>query len=270
MSAALISSRIGQPLTITKGQFYEMRDSGLVEFCNHTHTHRNLTELAEIEIDEEIRLCEEWLEAHGVAKAKHLVYPFGGQNADIHRIVSRYVHSGLRGNNHIVDQNLTVSSFALNRTSFEETLDFHKSKIDEAVAVNGLIISNVYAHYETFDARKMKDVIDYALSKGMKFSDFSDAYTDFANIIELRDYTGNPSNAILGSISASGKRDGIFADPSILGIYGLSGLTLFLRGEYLFLTIVLHQLRLEVGNRVFDDTRIGFVGSNKNLNFKLL
>lgn len=221
ISAALISSRVGQVVsTITMPQFYEMRDSGLVEFCNHTHTHQNLTNLTPEQAEEEIRLCEEWLESHGVGGTKHLVYPFGGQNTTVQHIASKYVHSASRSNNHLIDPaGGTISSFALNRIIMEADIELIKSKIDEAVLKNGWIILNVHAHYPEFSEAKLREVIEYALNAGMKFDNFSNPFKDFANVVEVQDFTGTTPSGLLGVISASGRRTGIFGTDS-------SGLTI--------------------------------------------
>lgn len=210
ISAGLISGRMGDhhPNTITMAQFYEMRDSGLVEFCNHTHSHQHLTQMTVEEAVEDVRKCEEWLEAHGCAKAKHLIYPFGDYSNDMWAGISKYVHSATRSNNHIINPDGgTISTFSLNRVVFEADTSLIKQRIDDAVATNGWLILNTHAGFDTFSESKMREIIDYALEQGMEFDNFSNPYQNFSNILQVYDIGGE---GLLGTISASGVRRGIF------------------------------------------------------------
>lgn len=198
ISSALISGRIGvNPNTITYAQFLEMKDSGLVEFVNHTHTHQRLDELTEEEIDYEIRTCQEWLENEGVY-TKHLVYPFGAYNNTIRRVAARYVESATRYGGGYFDPSTDVlDSYLITRVSFELDTQEIKNLIDGAVANNGWIILNTHAQYPTFSVSKLEEIIDYAQGLGCQFLKYSDAYELYGNISEIRDpRTGDLVSAI--------------------------------------------------------------------------
>src|SRR5699024_7569777 len=138
ISAAAITSRIEtRPNYITIEQLVEMRDSDHIEFCNHTNNHVHLAELTDEEIDEEIRLAENFLNSHGIY-SKHLVYPFGSVNDNVEEIASKYVNSATQSRDEINDTtNQLLRTYRVSRMVLERDIDFLKQKIDEAISANG-------------------------------------------------------------------------------------------------------------------------------------
>lgn len=199
LTAAVVSSRVGNHSnTISYAQFLEMRDSGLVEFVNHTHEHVHLDELSEEEIDYQIRTCQEWLYEQGIFTS-HLVYPFGRINATIRRIASKYVASASKTNGLINNPNTSVlDSYFINRVNFDSSIQTIKNRIDEAKNSNGWIIVNT--HSQTVEPSKFIEMIDYAISEGLEIESFEKAYVKFNNILELRNYNGD----LITGISARG------------------------------------------------------------------
>jgi len=145
---------------ITESQFKEMvADKDIVEFVNHTHSHIRLTELNVEEIENEIRLCQEFIESYGIY-TRHLIYPFGKVNDEIINIASKYVDSATKTNGKIINpKSPDYNLFMLNRMSFESELDKIENNILKAIETNGCIIINIHAQYETFSIEKLKKII---------------------------------------------------------------------------------------------------------------
>lgn len=206
ITAAAITSRIGNHNShITLNEFNEMKNSGLVEFVNHTHDHVHLAELnTEQEIDYQIRKAEEWLRNHGVF-TRHLVYPFGSFDERVRRIAAKYVDSGSRSGGDIFDpKHEILDSYRIRRISFEWEISDILEKIDEAKNKNGLLVINTHAHYETSVINKLEEIINYVESLGGVFKKFSEAYADFGNVLELRE-----GERLLAGISATGYLGGL-------------------------------------------------------------
>ena len=211
INAAVISDRINNEenemyeRTISIDEFLEMKNSGLIEYCNHTSTHRHLAELTEEQIHQEIRDCEKFLESHGIF-TKHLVYPFGSTNQTVKEIASRYINSASKANGLIVDpKNEVPDTFNLNRVVFEEEITTIKDRINQAKNNNGWLIINTHSQYDTFNIEKLDEIIDYATLEGLDIITVSEGYRRFGNVAELRS-----GSFLRGGISALGYREGIF------------------------------------------------------------
>ncbi|MFC3900398.1 polysaccharide deacetylase family protein [Aliicoccus persicus] len=141
-------------------QFLEMKkDKNIVEFVNHTHSHIRLTELDYNEIDTEIRLCQEFLEEHGIFTS-HLIYPFGKVNDQIMKIASKYVSSASKTNGKIVDFNhADYNKYLLNRVAFETEIEKIEKDMIEAARCNGCLIINIHTQYSTFSTEKLGEIV---------------------------------------------------------------------------------------------------------------
>ena len=185
-------------------EFLEMKDDPLVEFVNHTHTHARLTELNEKEIREEIRLCEEFLNSHGIY-TKHLVYPFGAVNDDIKRIATDYVYSSSKSSGRIVNpSDRILDSMQIDRIVFETEMSVFRDKIAEAASVGGCVLINSHSQYDTFDTVKLGQIVDEAKTAGLDVVHYSEAFRRFGNVVELR----NENRELESGISAGGYVEG--------------------------------------------------------------
>lgn len=201
-SVAVVTSRIGtRENTITYEQFTEMKNDPLVEFVNHTRDHVRLTELTDSEIHEQIRDAEMWLRREGIY-TRHLVYPFGDFDNRVRRIASQYVDSASAVGSQVFRPDIHIlDSMYINRTTIEQSIDIIKARIDLAAENRGLFVLNT--HSQTVPTDKLQEVISYALNKGLQFKNFSDAYEDFSNIMELRRH-----GELIAGISATGFSQG--------------------------------------------------------------
>lgn len=215
ITSALISSRIDNrdpSHTITYAQFLEMKESGLVEFVNHTHEHVRLNELTEEEIDYQIRACQEWLQNEGIY-TRHLVYPFGAYNDLVIKVASKYVDSAtIYGGSFFNPKSEVLDNYLVRRAQFEKPINTLKSYMDGAVANNGWVIINTHSQYETFDVNKLNEIFDYAETNGIEIKTYTEAYEKFRNIIEVRDEAnplfvigaGGVSNIVESAITPNG------------------------------------------------------------------
>lgn len=194
---------------ISINEFNEMKESGIVEFVNHTHTHPRLTELTEKQIREEIELCEKFLNDNGIY-TKHLVYPFGAVNDDIKKISSDYVYSASKSNGLIIDPlNNVLDSMHLNRIVFETEMSTFKNNMVQAVETGGCVLINSHSQYDTFSTEKLDEIISEARKLDMEIVTYSQAFKHFANAIEIRD----DDNSLIGGVSGYGYKDGNFKIP---------------------------------------------------------
>lgn len=80
-----------------------------IELGIHSYAHQNYKHLSPEEIDEDLRLCDNWLEQHELKTVKVLAYPYGGthrkkpeSNAKVKQILARHGYwFGLRIGNRI-------------------------------------------------------------------------------------------------------------------------------------------------------------------------
>jgi peptidoglycan/xylan/chitin deacetylase (PgdA/CDA1 family) len=78
----------------------EMRDSGLVAFASHSHSHINLLENG-VDLDLELRVSKEILEEKLDTKIESFVFPFGKYNQDILKESKKYYKYNFRIGNAI-------------------------------------------------------------------------------------------------------------------------------------------------------------------------
>ncbi len=84
----------------TYKELKEMRDSGLVEFASHSHSHINLLE-NEVDLNLELRVSQEILEEKLGVKVDSFVFPFGKYNQSILKEAKKYYKYNFRIGNAI-------------------------------------------------------------------------------------------------------------------------------------------------------------------------
>ena len=162
------------------------------EFASHTVTHSVLTNLTEAEIESELKNSKLELERLGF-KVNAIVYPTGESNETVERIAKKYYKSGYRYQQGV--NSGVIDSFRIYRvplggyynTEGQDTLEFYKSKVDEAVSNNGWVIFCMHPYADTFDATQqlyLKDLIEYIQSKNILITTLSDGYKIHGNMLE--------------------------------------------------------------------------------------
>lgn len=162
------------------------------EFASHTVTHSVLTSLTEEEIDNELKNSKTQLESLGF-KINTIVYPTGASNETVERIAKKYYKSGYRYqqgvNSGVIDsfRIYRVPLGAYYNTTGQDTLEFYKSKVDEAIANNGWVIFCLHPYADTFDTTQqqyLRNLIEYVQEKNILITTLSDGYKIHGNMLE--------------------------------------------------------------------------------------
>lgn len=198
ITIAAITSRVGtSELSMTLQQLKECQESGM-EVQSHTHTHQALATLTYAEQENEIRSAKEWLQNNGFS-SDVIIYPFGSTNADTYEITNRYHSAGIyidsgssllnnppirREKLERVYYNLTTPVTEGDKNRIQQC----KNKIDEAITSNSWIIIGLHCFYEGFNPEGLREVIQYAKSKGVEIVSLKRGLELYSNIIDLPDF----------------------------------------------------------------------------------
>ncbi|PEE42785.1 BppU family phage baseplate upper protein [Bacillus pseudomycoides] len=192
MTIPLVTSAMDvDPNYMTWSQVKEMSDLG-VEFCSHTHTHARLSDITEAQIIKEYEDSKKKLRERGY-NDRLIVYPYGADSELVRKKTREYFEVGVD-----VDEGINyppLSTFQLKRVTLAEatnnTLDYYKSKVDEAIIGKGWLIFKSHSQYESFDSSQIqiiKDLIDYIHSKGVDIVSLSQGLRVIGNIMDVGDY----------------------------------------------------------------------------------
>ena len=200
---------------ISYDEFLEMRDSGIVEYVNHTHTHPRLYGLSDQQLEDEILQCQNFLTENGIF-TKHFVYPYGEVDNRIKSIVANHLHSGSKSNGLAIRTDNKINDmYELNRMVFEEELSTFENRINNISEHGGLIIINTHSAYETFNTEKLNTIINMAKNKDIEIVHMSEALEKISNAIEIRDEENN----LIGGVSHTGYTEGIFTKDTLFKNY---------------------------------------------------
>lgn len=209
ITAGAITGRINNhEHTITLDEYYEMQDSGLVEFVSHTVTHRNIaTGMQLYEAEEELVQSKNWLIEHG-GNPYYFIPPFGGDSPETVELIKKHYKGSFKTFSSGYITNPPVISTAIRRSDFEVTkvdLPTQKSRLDEALQNNSLIVVNTHSGYSTFDKSDFRELLEYAISIGLDIVTTSEAMNHFGNLVEL---SSLPTDEDYGVIDANGNTHG--------------------------------------------------------------
>lgn len=191
---AVISGYAGRSDQLTDNHLAELHALGW-EFAAHTHNHVHLPTLTKGQQEEEFRLSKEFLEKKGY-KCDYIVYPFGEHNQDTRDAARKYFRFGVETGGKVADY--PVNTYAISRVSVgayfdgptKNTLDYYKSKFDEAYANNKWIIFMLHPHDSAFNATQqqyLKDLITYIKGFNVPFMTVGDAYNEMGNMVTVGD-----------------------------------------------------------------------------------
>jgi peptidoglycan/xylan/chitin deacetylase (PgdA/CDA1 family) len=209
---AIISSFIGNGGYMNLSQIQELNALGW-EISSHTVSHVSLSTLAtDAEIINEVVNSKNTLTSLGF-NIKNLVYPYGGHNLTVRNIVKQYYRSAVQ-----VGGGLNagaLKTFSLRRVALgsyfdtgtnTNTLDYYKSKVDEAIANNSWVIFMMHPHSVDHDATQqqyLSDLIDYIKSKNVSILNLDNALDSVGNIMDVGDNHDGTLEYV--SISSEGK-----------------------------------------------------------------
>jgi peptidoglycan/xylan/chitin deacetylase (PgdA/CDA1 family) len=195
ISLAVVPGWRNQVGQLSDAQLDELYGMGW-EFASHTYNHPHLPELSEEEQDYELRASKEWLEAKGY-KCDYIVYPFGEHNEITRKVAKKYYRFGVQTGGAIVDYPL--KTYAINRVSVgvffdgvgKDTLDYYKSKFDEAYAKKQWVIFMLHPRpTEASQLPLISALIDYIKTfPEVPFMTVGDAYDQMGNMLAVGDGT---------------------------------------------------------------------------------
>ncbi|GAA0825239.1 polysaccharide deacetylase family protein [Clostridium tertium] len=167
------------------------------EFASHTVDHLQLGTLTPEEMDYQLRESKKQMEDVGY-KVNTIVYPVGSANVITKRLSKKYYDCGFLYDN---KNNIgMLDSFSIHRIPFGSyyignkdevsTLEYYKSKIDEAFSNNGWVIFCLHPYHADNDATQLgylEEVIKYAQSKNFIFTTLHEGYKIHGNLVESGD-----------------------------------------------------------------------------------
>lgn len=168
------------------------------EFMAHTTAHTNLTTHATAEeVEADVKGNKEFMESKGL-KVESIAYPFGGNNAMIRDVCSKYFRTGHlagapTGNTYPLNS-MAIQRYPLGGTGKapeQDTLDYYKSLVDTALANKQWLVLMTHAFQNTVGQNQMlSDVIDYVKSKSIPIVTVKTAHELIGNSVEVRDQVG--------------------------------------------------------------------------------
>jgi len=163
------------------------------------HHSADLTTMPLSEAEQILRTVKEKMNANGI-DVYSFVYPHGGHNADIRKIIRKYYKSAVGTTGRI--NKLPIKQYSMNRCALgplalpgQDTLEYYKSVIDEAVANNNWVIFMTHIGEMTpTQIEHLEQVIDYTISLGVEVVNLRDGIELYGNVIFAGDYNGTAND----------------------------------------------------------------------------
>lgn len=197
-NAAVITGKIGVSGYITASQLREMYDAGW-EMLGHTYSHNPNLSIYPDDADLDYELgagCKTILENLGF-KVNGFVYPQGVSDVRIRSFTRKYYtysfgDTGVNKGDFINSMNIKRVPLGSFTPVGQNTLEYYKSQVDDAIANNGWIVfmTHVSATYEGMDETQwqhISDLIDYIKSQNVDIVTTSEGYKYFGNKIFVGD-----------------------------------------------------------------------------------
>lgn len=209
MDIAVITGWVGNTNYMTWEQLEHLKREYNVDLVNHTHTHPYLGNLeTEAEVREQFQKSTDILKSRGHSY-DIMVYPYGSNSPIVRQVAREYCRAGVYTLGGVTTPPL--ETFRLPRQellpssgSMDEIEEYTKY-IDEAIEKNGWIIFMSHSQYKSFDAEKIKAIIDYANFKGVEWVHTKEGLDRIGNLIDLGDYVSRASNVGYTILDADGQ-----------------------------------------------------------------
>lgn len=195
---AQITSGIDVNGRLSTEQLLDLQNNLGWEIASHTVNHVRLTDVDLQTKDLELRESYNYLRQKGI-QVESIVYPNGAHDAEVRKVVSKYYRCGVAGGGG-ANLNLPLKQFALNRVAFgslyeegQGTLEFYKSKVDEAKDNNGWTIFMTHATAtDSTQLQYLSDTIQYCIDNDVPIVTLKEGLDRLGNIVQLGDNTENP------------------------------------------------------------------------------
>lgn len=203
-------------LYIHYDEIKQMQEEGTGEFVSHTHTH-NINYRHEHMTEEErlndMRLSRAFLKKHGL-NYRAMAYAFGTYSQDVvetaRQVWDYCIGTGTRGDEIVV---APFDNYDMRRSHGQGTVERIKGQIDKAVENNAWVIFTTHIDQgDWYTEQNMREIIEYALSKGVEFVTTEQGYAAHGNIAQLTatdgiSAEGEPFGTKLGSVSIDHSTD---------------------------------------------------------------
>lgn len=188
----------------------EMENEGIVEFVCHSHTHDvnyRYTDMTTGEIHADMKQNKEIIRKLGW-NYRNIVFPFGAINSNVTDVARQYFESGFDISGGVFQS--PIDQFRMPRFGIDsKTFDDVKVVIDEAFEKDTWIVLMSHVdQYGGLDMSILRQIIEYALSKGMEFITVKEGVDRFGNLAqfgtETIDRKGDVFGKILGRLKMAG------------------------------------------------------------------
>ena len=186
---AMVTGLVGGGGYCTLEQLKDLQDNYNWEIVSHTHTHRNLTELTDAEVDEEFKLSYNWLKNNSFKNFNTCAIPYNFWG-DREKLIGSKYYRAIRVSNGSLNTT-PIETYEMKTIWFEFTdvvnqksgytpkqFEHYKYWIDQAVSQNALLILSTHSwEIEEWEYQSLLErVLQYAqqVSEVVKFSEALD------------------------------------------------------------------------------------------------
>lgn len=192
--------------TMTLEQIKTLKNNGWT-VASHTATHPRLADISTAEAVRELERSHDYLKKHGL-DYDILVYPYGSHNNLVRRHARKFYNYAIDidYNQHLNTpsqfENIRITrGSGLSQPKSSGDLENCKSQVDQAIANNDWLIFEDHSHYAFFDNQenldKLRDLIRYIKSKGVRIVNIREGVESKANLIEVDNFAGDKSGYYL-------------------------------------------------------------------------
>jgi peptidoglycan/xylan/chitin deacetylase (PgdA/CDA1 family) len=186
-----------------RNQLLDLQNNDGWEILSHTMAHINLSTSTNEQQEQDCIDYLNLMNGYGF-NVKSIAYPWGQYgNKDI---ISKYFEAGFDTAN--TYNNAALDPYKIHRYALgssmpagEDTLAFFQGVIDGAIANKRLIVFMTHCDYPGNDMQIITDVLDYAITQGLKIGTPNEALRYFAPII----YSGDMTNGSFYAVRQNGK-----------------------------------------------------------------
>ena len=184
----------GRTGSLTWEMIHEMADNAW-DFQCHSHSHPNLTDLSDQEIQEELELVNSTFDYQGLPEPFHMTYPYGRYDERVKDICSEYRHTarawGANPLNNYTDEGFDFMSYAWCIVDMQSEADLIEIKnyVDEALSTNNVFVSFLLHRIVESDPKEydtkliyFQQLLDYIIEKEGNIITMSKAYNEIKMI----------------------------------------------------------------------------------------
>src|SRR5699024_1677783 len=174
---------------------------------SHTHTHSNMRNLTEKQMEDECRISKEILYNNGF-DVQGFIYPFNDHDAITRGVVAKYFDFAFvaypsnvasTGKNYPKINNEAIARVPFGHKDtprkydgfqyFDNTLEYYKERVDNAITNNNWLVFNIHSWGNSLtpvQQQHLKDLIGYINLKGVDIVSPSEGFDIYGNMIQTQ------------------------------------------------------------------------------------